>query len=87
MASGRVSRIFEGECPQGSTPGPTPWLVGMNWLEEKMEGVDHQVVLVAGMSVKKIEEKCQESWEVCREWERKERIRYEGENGRSENPV
>jgi len=81
-----VSRRVERGCPQGSSLGPTLWLVCMNeWLEgtgreDPRGGVyrqtfaDDQVILGAGMSVKEIERKWMDTWEICKEWERRAKM-------------
>lgn len=70
-------------CPQGSCLGPTLWLLIM---EDLLEGMvedeefrvqafaDYLVLIIGGLSVKKVEQKWRELWMTLSEWERRNRL-------------
>jgi len=88
VKSGDVSEKVRRGCPQGSSLGPSLWLVCIKeWLsmfdEEDQRGAvygqafaDDHVVLVAGVSVKEIEKRWERVWEMSVRWERKGRMLY-----------
>lgn len=84
--SGRMRMKAERGCPQGSSMGPTLWLVAMQgWFEavknlgshiDVQAYADDQCVLIQGTSVKKIESAWRAAWERCNAWEQQAKMHY-----------
>lgn len=86
IQSGRISMDMKRGCPQGSSMGPTLWILSMqSWfraLGDETEKVktqayaDDQCIVVSGSSVKKIEATWSEVWDKCRKWEVAAKMSY-----------
>jgi len=84
VTSRNVSQGVYRGCPQGSSLGPTLWLVGMEDWFRRMSGLDacvqafadDQCVVVTGPSVKALESKWAIIWEECKNWARIAKMHY-----------
>ncbi|XP_018572497.1 uncharacterized protein LOC108911907 [Anoplophora glabripennis] len=81
---------MEKGCPQGSSLGPTLWLMVMeDWFmsmdEVKGMGVtaqayaDDQILVVTGASARRVERVWENVWEKCEEWASRNKLRYNKE--------
>jgi len=87
VTSRNVSQGVHRGCPQGSSLGPTLWLIGMKDCFRRMGGLyarvqafaDDQCVVVTGPSVKALESKWAAVWAVweeCKNWARITKMQY-----------
>lgn len=86
ITSGKINMCMERGCPQGSSMGPTLWLMAMqSWFATTTDNsddlkvqayADDQCIIIHGASVKKIERKWADIWTRCEQWEREAKMKY-----------
>lgn len=89
IVSGGVRREINRGCPQGSSLGPTLWLIAMEgWFREMKEGdsmepddmiqafADDQVIMVAARQLIQIETRWRVMWERCGRWSKDAGLEY-----------
>lgn len=90
LTCGNKDYLTERGCPQGSSLGPTLWLLIMQGWFRRMKEIredetinihtqafaDDQIIIVSGRSVKKIEESWTKAWQKCKEWTKISKAEY-----------